>query len=169
MSRGTCTCDCWDGRLKGCYERHSYIGKEYRSLYFNLTPEMLEIFIMSVIFFVVLTHVLKDMLYTALTARHEIRWSMLVALIATIIPEFYAYWAHLNYINDGLYYLRTTQLWFTLTETANSLIFFTLLDRRRPIPTRWITIMLWASISVSMSHIMISSRNLIGFGVCCFC
>jgi hypothetical protein len=163
VNKSGCTCSCWDGKFKGCYGRRGYVGAEYRSLYFNLTPEMLEIYSMSIVFFVVLSHAIKDIIVLLLSHPSELRYPMMVALIATIIPQFYAWWTHLNYINDGLYYLRATQLWFTLTESVNSFIFFIFMDKRRPVPSTWIIIGTWVTLTISGTHIMISMRNLLEY------
>jgi len=157
----SCTCSCWDGKFKGCYPRHSHYGREYRHIYFNLTQGSQQLFSISLVFFVLLTLAIKQLIVLILTKRKYVSLPLVVAVVATAYPNFYGYWMFFNYINDGIVHLWATQLFFSLTEIINSTCLFVALDLSISKPYVIELALSWTPITISVSHLLISFQNFV--------
>lgn len=157
---GSCTCDCWDGKFKGCYGRTiSKNRPEFRHIYFNMTKTSYQLILLAAAYIVAFSSFVKEAFSLLFTKRQYIRWPMLIATIATMHPNVYGFWAFFNYVNDGWGHLFYTQLFFTVTELVNTIVLFMLSDESAAPSSSQSLMLLFIPLTISTTHVSISVHN----------
>ncbi|KAI8483035.1 hypothetical protein Bbelb_391910 [Branchiostoma belcheri] len=150
MDRHTCTCDCWDGISNGTY--HTGVGG-YRHMYFNVTPETLRMWTLTVVA-VLLTY--ECVTYVVrLALRRKIRSSMFILLLTVIHSHYYSWWVFIEYYNDESYSQWWRQLVFTLTEMASTVAVVSQLDRAVPLSPRALLVVA----SIALFHVVTTGKT----------
>ncbi|KAG7163969.1 uncharacterized protein LOC121872282 [Homarus americanus] len=147
VNRQMCSCSCWDTIFKGIYERGP---GGYKHVYFNITPNTLKIWFVTVLAVILLYETVKKVVRLYITG--EIRWSMLVLLGASIYPHYYSWWSYFNYWNDDFYSQWNHQLFFSFTELASTISVVNLLDKSISVTAKRALVI----VSIAILHIMTS-------------
>ncbi|KAF2367188.1 hypothetical protein FHG87_002043 [Trinorchestia longiramus] len=142
-----CSCACWDTVFKGPYDRGP---SGYKHVYFNITSNTFKIWSTTVMAVILLYESSKYIL--TLLFDRQVRVSMLVLLLLSIYPHYYAWWSCFNYWNDDFYEQWNHQMFFSLTEMLSTVTVVHLLDRRVSVTSSKCLIIL----SVALLHILVS-------------
>lgn len=121
VDRYTCTCNCWDGMLKGCYGSKSSYGSDFHHVMFNLTRETYWLALLTAFYFVLMTNAIKYFIGIALgyffrtndaskSDTTSVCVLTLVAFLSTFFPNIYGWWMWFNYLNDEFNRFVSTQV-----------------------------------------------------------
>lgn len=94
-----CSCSCWDTVFKATYE--SGIAS-YKNFYFNATLNTLKIWLLISFGVISLYECIKYL--TKLILSKQLRFSMAFLFCLSIFSHYYAWWAYVNYLNDGKFH-----------------------------------------------------------------
>ncbi|XP_018023609.1 uncharacterized protein LOC108679496 [Hyalella azteca] len=142
-----CSCDCWDTIFKGPYDRGP---AGYKHVYFNITSNTFKIWSLTVFALLLLYESSKYIL--KLFFERQVRVSMLVLLLLSVYPHYYAWWSCFNYWNDDFYDQWNHQMFFSITEMISTLMVIHLVDRRVAVTSSKCLVIL----SVAVLHILAS-------------
>eukprot|EP00698_Gefionella_okellyi_P016667 TRINITY_DN4781_c0_g1_i1.p1 TRINITY_DN4781_c0_g1~~TRINITY_DN4781_c0_g1_i1.p1 ORF type:complete len:315 (+),score=38.58 TRINITY_DN4781_c0_g1_i1:50-946(+) len=109
VDRDSCSCTCWDGVFKGSYGRGGY-----KQIYFNMDLDTTVLLGWTIVYSV-LAYILADT-FLRLLWNGKMRWDRGLVVVSGLHGNFYGYFAIFNYINDHMYHLFWSQLFYTFTE-----------------------------------------------------
>ena len=136
----TCTCDCWDGFLRGVHSRGGY-----KTFYINYALQTIILIGLFLFYAELLRHFLVQ---TVVNKR------------PAIYSNYCGIWAIINYLNDHDYHrMLPSQLFFSITELIANYIFYRCLLRTKTnasIP-RWCIYLVATICSV---HTLLSAKEL---------
>jgi phage shock protein PspC (stress-responsive transcriptional regulator) len=162
----TCTnppTDCWDGYNKPfykciTYEKDTFIrpgviikaGDKncYKSVYFNLDPTALYMFIWLLIWSTLTTRAFELMFFKQLTGN--LRKSPALAIILQIPSIWYVCSVMIHYLNDRYFPMYYSQLFFTFSEIYSMVVLMLHLSKDEKVYKNLVIFM----VSVSIFHVI---------------
>eukprot|EP00003_Mantamonas_plastica_P023290 TRINITY_DN4164_c1_g1_i1.p1 TRINITY_DN4164_c1_g1~~TRINITY_DN4164_c1_g1_i1.p1 ORF type:complete len:242 (-),score=35.34 TRINITY_DN4164_c1_g1_i1:58-783(-) len=150
VDKRSCTCDCWDGAFKIGYDRGGY-----KMIYFNMEFPTLQLFLVTWAGLYLVQRTLFNLFHMLIYRPREIRWRPAIAMLCTVWPAFYGWWNFFNSINDQFFGLFCTQLSFTLTEIAMSIMSHLELDSKKQYNINFA----WPRVSIALWHIIQAGMN----------
>ena len=154
VNRAGCSCDCFDRQLKAGYFN---AANQYRFMYINYEVESLLLLIWTGFYaYMILTaasHI------AGLMWRRRLSLLVLTAFLFNCYGQQYNWGSTWNYVNDHIYHLFATQMFFVVTEWLPTITLFYLLDAqgedKERLPRHWVL----ASQAVSLCHIFASLED----------
>ncbi|KAF2170507.1 hypothetical protein M409DRAFT_19327 [Zasmidium cellare ATCC 36951] len=124
VDMNNCTCSCFDRQFKG---HHFHASKQYRHIYFNLTPSAALAFLWSAGHFVLLwMYVSRAVSCLTVTLRYRnpdapgaLRWGVLALGSVSLYGLVYGWWVVFNYVNDAHYLSETGRESCSLYHTTH--------------------------------------------------
>ena len=95
-------------------------------MYFNATPQVAKIWILTVLYIIGCYEAMKHLLQ--LWWRKELNIRMFLLFASVVYSHYYSYWGYVNYLNDDFYSQWYHQLFFSLTELVSTCIVLHLAD-----------------------------------------
>lgn len=146
----SCTCDCFDRKLKAGFFNPE---KQYRFIYINWEFYSWLIISLASLY----TWALGSMVARTISLlfKWRLRWTIAFALAINSYGQFYNFTAVFNYINDRIYYLVGTQLFFSITQWFISIPLYMLLPIGSSVPLFALTM----AQSTAITHLCLALQD----------
>mmetsp|Transcript_30670 Transcript_30670/g.80135 ORF Transcript_30670/g.80135 Transcript_30670/m.80135 type:complete len:455 (-) Transcript_30670:1674-3038(-) len=143
-----CSCSCWDGVFKGRREKGGA-----KSVYFNVeATTTLLLTLVTCMLIAGNSFVVKAV--KSIQAK-ALRTPLLFAVISTIFPIFYGFWALFNYYNDRIFHLLHSQVYFFLSEVVVACIACAQMSKEDELNP----FLLWFGFSIDAVHLIQSMMD----------
>jgi hypothetical protein len=150
VSQETCTCDCWDRRIKGkSMPFPKWNRMQYKSLYINCDKEMIWILFVTVFYCCCGLKFFEKLISALLYRRSDVRWELVAILGPFLYSNVYCWWVTITYINDRWYHMWNHQLYFTVTEWVIALCIYAIIDKKNEPPQN---VVLWTLFILPLTH-----------------
>lgn len=159
VDRDTCSCDCFDRQLKGGYFNSK---RQFKYIYINFEMQSVLILVWTGFYGFLLLQSIDYII--KLLWKRKLDFLILLGFIFSCFGQAYNWNCFWNYINDDLYHLFPTQLFFVITEWLATISLFKLLSKdveienqgdEQILPSKWII----ASQAMSLCHVMASLED----------
>jgi len=147
VDRGKCQCTCWDTQFKGSYQKKA---PGYKHMYFNITSQMLKIWILTIIGAIVAYEVVKHLFILFISNR--LRYRMCLLFVSVFYSHYYSWWGYVNAYNDDFYDQWYHQAVFSITEMISTIAVVHLCSLDNNVKPRHLLIIT----SIAVFHILAS-------------